>query len=180
MVGDAAPAWTYSNDGRILTMFLGATMVILGVGLLLVFLWGVQAAEPADLFLAIGVFLLIFTVLLFVPRLRTRGAFSYSLLVQAPMGLAEAAVRGAIEATGRTVQVQITESRILRPARTILIDGLPPRFLLKAAPHRERREEGTSWTEIIQVGLLDEGDEVAKELRERVAAAFAVPARAGE
>jgi len=95
------------------------------------------------------------------------------------MGLAEAAVRGAIEATGRVARVQVTDSRITRPARTILIDGLPPRFLLKVAPHREGREEGAAWTEIIQVGLLDEADDVARELRERVAAALAVSAGAG-
>ena len=163
-----APSWMYINEVRLMAVVLGAAMIVLGIGLLLYLTGGPDQMETVDVFLGVGVFFLLFTLLLFVPRLRSRGAMSYSLLVEFAMDEVETAVTSAIEESGRKARVMEHKSRFARPPREVAIDGVPWRFTLRAAPYRERREDSTQWTEIVQKGLPNEGDEVAKELRERI------------
>lgn len=169
---DEAPpaAWAYMNDLRFGAIFLGAAMVVFGAGMLVVILGGVDEAATADLLLAIGIFLLIFTVLLALPRIHSRGAVSYSLLVERSMDEVEQSVRSALEEMGRKVHVEVASSRSRRPPRLVHVDGVASRFLLRAAPYREERGKGSSWTEIVQNGIGKGSDEVARELRERIAA----------
>ena len=164
----AVPSWMYVNEFRIIIVVLGAAMVVLGIGLLIFLVDGAGQLDTVDVFLGAGVFFLFFTLLLFVPRLRSRGAMSFSLLVELAMDEVEAAVTSAVEESGRKAQVTVLKSRFQRPPREIVIDGVPWTFTLRAAPYRERKEDGTQWTEIVQKGLAKEGDEVARELRERV------------
>ncbi len=164
------PAWAYVNDLRFGAIFLGVAMFVFGAGMLVVILGGVDEAATADLLLAIGIFLVIFTILLALPRIRARGAVSYSLLVEQSMDAAEQSVRSALEEMGHKVHIDVELSRSGRPPRVVRVDGVASRFLLRAAPYREQRGRGTSWTEIVQAGLGKESDEATRELRERVAA----------
>lgn len=163
-----APAWMYVNEVRVVAMVLGAAIVVLAIGLALFLATGTDQLDTVDVLLGTGVFFLLFTVLLFVPRLRSRGAMSFSLYVEHPLDDVEVAVTGAVEDAGRTAQVEVLRARFQRPPREVRIEGLSWKFSLRAAPYRERREAGTQWTEIVQAGLQNEEDEVARELRERV------------
>lgn len=162
------PAWMFVNEVRVVVIVLGAAIVVLAIGMTLFLLTGTDQLDTVDVFLGTGVFFLLFTLLLFVPRLRTRGAMSFSLLVEHPLEDVEMAVTGAVEDAGRKARVEVLRARYQRPPREVLIEGLSWRFALRAAPYRERREDGTQWTEIVQAGLQNQEDEVARELRERV------------
>ncbi len=164
----AAPAWMYVNEVRLISMVLGASMVVLGLGLLIYVVDGTEQMDTVDVLLGTGVFFLLFTLLLFVPRLRSRGPMSFSLLVEHALDEVETAVTAAIEETGRKAHVTVLRARFQRPPREVAIDGVPWTFALRAAPYRERKEDGTQWTEIVQKGFPDAKDEVARELRERV------------
>jgi uncharacterized membrane protein YkgB len=74
-------SWMYVNDLRLVSRFLGAAMVVLGIGVLVAFAYGPDQNDTVDVLLGTGVFILIFSVLLFLPRIRTRGAMSYTLVV---------------------------------------------------------------------------------------------------
>ena len=163
-----APAWMFVNEVRLMAIVLGAAMVVLGMGLLLYLVGSPDQMETVDVFLGVGVFFLLFALLLFVPRLRSRGAMSYSLLVEYALDEVETAVTSAIEETGRKARVTAVKSRAARPPRDVVIEGVPWTLTLRAAPYRERKEDGTQWTEIVQKGLPQEGDEVALELRSRI------------
>jgi len=78
------------------------------------------------------------------------------------------AVKAAVAETGRTVRVEVLRSRSARPPRTLIVDGVPWTFSLRAAPYRERERDGTSWSELVQSGFENMEDEVARDLRERV------------
>jgi len=163
-----APSWMYVNELRLVTVVLGAAIVVLGIGLLVFLVDGPEQMDTVDVFLGTGVFFILFTVFLFVPRLRSRGAISFTLLVEHSMDEVEIAVTEALQASGRVAHVEVQKSRFQRPPREVVIDGLTWRFSLRAAPYRESRAEGTPWTEIVQTGLQKEEDEVARDLRERV------------
>lgn len=163
-----ATSWAYVNDLRVGTIFLGVAMGVFGMGIVVVVVSGEDGTATADLFLAIGIFLMVFTVLLTLPRIRTRGAVSYSLLVERSMDSTEDLVRKAIEETGRKVRVEVKESRSSRPPRTVHVEDVATRFLLCSAPYREERGKGTSWTEIVQAGNGEEGDDIARDLRDRI------------
>ncbi len=175
-----AAAWSYVNDLRFGGIFLGSSMVVLGVGMLVVIVGGVDGAATADLLLIIGIFLLIFTVLLSLPRIRSRGAVSYSLHVERSMDDVENAVRSALAGTGHEVRVEVTTSRARRPPRVVHVDGVASRFLVRAAPYREERGKGTTWTELAQVGMSTGSDEVARELRDRISARLAASPTSSE
>ncbi len=132
-----------------------------------------ETTAVTDVLLGTAVFFLIFGILVFVPRLMSRGAMSYSLHVERSMDDVESAVREVVEAVGRAPRVEVRKSRLRRPPRTVRMDGVPTRILLRAAPYRERRAEGTSWTEVVLVGLSSAKDEFALELRERISAGLA-------
>lgn len=163
-----APSWMYVNEIRLVAVVLAASMVVLGIGLLIYLVDGVEQMDTVDVFLGTGVFFLLFALLLFVPRLRSRGAMSFSLLVESALDEVEVAVTSAVEDSGRKAHVTVIRSRSPRPPREVEVDGVPWAFSLRAAPYRERKEDGTQWTEIVQKGLSNEGDEVARDLRERV------------
>jgi hypothetical protein len=163
----------YINEVRLMAIVLGAAMVVLGIGVLLSVAGTPDQMQTVDVFLGVGVFFLLFTLLVFVPRLRSRGATSYSLLVEYAMDEVESAVTSAIADTGRKARVTPRKSRFARPPREVAIDGVPWTFALRAAPYRERKEDGTKWTEIVQKGFSGEGDDVARELRERILARLA-------
>jgi len=162
------PSWMYVNDMRILSILLGGACVVLGLGVLLFEAYGTEHEDTVDVLLGTGVFLMIFCLLLFLPRLRSRGPRSFSLLVERPMDEVQEAVKSAVAETGRTVRVEILRSRSARPPRTLSVDGVPWTFSLRAAPYRERERDGTSWTELVQSGFENMEDEVARDLRERV------------
>jgi hypothetical protein len=50
----------------------------------------------------------------------------------------------------------------------VRVDGVSWTFSLRAAPYREREDDGSRWTELIQSGFENMEDEVARDLRERV------------
>ena len=162
------PSWMYVNDFRVLSMILGAAWIVLGLGMLLFQAYGAEHEDAVDVFLGTGIFLLLFCLLLFLPRLRSRGPRSFSLLVERPMDDVAEAVTSAVAETGRAVRVEIHRSRSARPPRTLFVDGVPWTFSLRAAPYRERKGDGTSWTELVQSGFEKLEDEVARDLRERV------------
>ncbi len=164
----AAPSWMYVNEVRLITVVLGASMVVLGVGLLIYLVDGAEQMDTVDVLLGTGVFFLLFALFLFVPRLRSRGPMSYTLLVEHALDEVETAVTSAVEDSGLKAHVTVRKSRFQRPPREVAVDGVSWSFTLRAAPYRERREDGTQWTEVVQKGLPDEKDEAARDLRERV------------
>ncbi|HEY7589135.1 MAG TPA: hypothetical protein VIB49_10385 [Thermoplasmata archaeon] len=174
------PAWSYSDDLRIVSFLSGVAMVLFGIGLLFVLLIGIDGAPTADVFLGIGIFVLLFTALLVTPRIRSRGPRSFSLLVECSMDEAESAVKAALQGYGRSFQVQVARSRYRRPPRTIAVDGIYERFLLRAASEREQGRDSLPWTEIVAFGKDVERDEEARALRERIAARLAAPPMAND
>lgn len=164
----APPSWMYVNDLRILTMLLGGACVVLGLGLVLFEAYGLEHEDTVDVLLGTGVFLMLFCVLLFLPRLRSRGPRSFSLLVERPMDDVQEAVTAAAAEMGRDVRVEVARGRSARPPRHVFVDGVAWKFTLRAAPYREQAREGTRWTELVQTGFEKMGDEAARDLRERV------------
>ena len=171
----SAPSWMYVNDLRLVTRFLGIAMVVLGVGLLVTFAYGPEQNDTVDVLLGIGVFILLFSVFLFLPRLRNRGAMSYSLVIRHPMDEVEAAVKGAVEDSGRTARVEVVKARLRMPPREVVIEGVPWRLSLRNAAYREQRGDDRRWTEIAQIRLENEKDEVARDLRERILSRLTTP-----
>lgn len=167
--------WMYVNDARLVMRLLGAAMVVLGLGLLITLAYGPDENDTVDVFLGTGVFLLLFSVMLFLPRIRSRGAMSYSLLIGRGMDDVEAAVVGALQEVGRAARVEVVRARLRTPPRNVLVEGVPWRFSLRNAPYREQRGDDTRWTEVVQAGLENEEDEVARQLRERVLSRLATP-----
>ena len=164
----ATPSWMYVNEMRLFAMVMGASMVVLGIGALVYVADGPDQLDTVDVLLGTGVFFLLFAVLLFVPRLRSRGPMSFSVLVEYALDEVESAVLSAIQGSGRKAHVTVLRSRFPRPPREVAIEGLSWTFVLRAAPYRERKADGTQWSEIVQRGLPGAEDEVARELRERV------------
>src|SRR6266571_1767435 len=72
-MAERSTEWAYSNDGRIAFVFLGLAIVLLAIGLLAVTAFGSDAANGGVALLAIAMFLLVFSVLVFVPRIARRG-----------------------------------------------------------------------------------------------------------
>ncbi len=171
----APPSWMYVNDARLVMRLLGFAMVVLGVGVLLTLAYGPDVNDTVDVLLGAGVFILIFSVLIFLPRLRSRGPMSYSLVIGHGMDDVEVAVKGAVEESGRAARVEVVPARLRMPPRLVLIDGVPWRLALRNAAYREQRGDDTRWTEIVQTGLDNEKDEVARELRERILSRLTTP-----
>src|SRR3989304_10173317 len=96
MASAGSSDWVYANPWRLLSGFLGAAMVLLGIGLLGVTQVGADAAFGAGILLAIAAFLLVFAVLLFLPRLRRHGTLSFRVDVPRSVEEVEAAGRGGL------------------------------------------------------------------------------------
>ncbi len=164
---------------RLTAMFMGLALFLLAMALLVAVGVGPDEFSLVDLLLGAGVFLILFTGLLLVPRLWGRGAMSYSLVVPHSLDTAEDAVRGALQDTGRSPAVEVQTSRFGGTARMIRTDGLGTRFVVKIAAYRATSREDP-WTEIVQTGLPRADDATARDLRERIASRLERPAAAGE
>src|SRR5213594_1439899 len=159
--------WSYSNDGRIAFVFLALAMVLLALGVLAVTVFGSDAANGGVALLAIAMFLLVFAVLVFVPRLARRGAASFSVYSRRSVDEAVKAVREAIEASGRTPRVDIVKSRSDQPPRIVTAEGIQTRFRIEVTRHPAGAEGGLEWTEIVESSASREGAE-AQALRKKV------------
>lgn len=165
-----AGRWTFVDNSKFLIGFLGAAIAVLGIGVASVLVAGAEAASAASVLLSIGVFLVVFAVLLLVPRLSRRGPKSFRLLVDLGIDHVEREVRGALEASGRSVRVDVVPSRFARPPRILSADGIPWKIRLENVPKREIGEPGIERTEVVQVGVDTEEDADARVVRELVAA----------
>jgi len=159
--------WTYSNDGRIAFVFLAFAIVLLALGLLAVTAFGSDAANAGAALLAIAMFLLVFALLVFLPRLARRGAASFSVYSRRSVDEAVMAVREAIEASGKTAQVDVVKSRSDHPPRIITAEGIPSSFRIEVTRHPAGAEGGLEWTEIVESSASRDGEE-AQALRRRV------------
>src|SRR5436309_10637312 len=159
--------WTYSNDGRIAFVFLAFAIVLLALGLLAVTALGSDAANAGAALLAIAMFLLVFAVLVFVPRLARRGAASFSVYSRRSVDEAVKAVREAIEASGKTAQVDVVKSRSDHPPRIVTAEGIASRFRIEVTRHPAGAEGGLEWTEIVESSASRYGAE-AQALRKKV------------
>ncbi len=159
--------WAYANNGRIATLFLSLAILLLVIGLLALGTLGSDAAFAGAALLTIATFLLVFSVLVFLPRLARRGAASFSVYSRRSMDEAERAVREAIEASGRTARVKLVKSRSDRPPRIVTAEGIPARFRIEATRHPAGAEGGAEWTEIIE-SFPAQDDTMAQALREKI------------
>src|SRR5207245_9136301 len=92
--------WTYSNDGRIAFVFLAFAIVLLALGLLAVTAFGSDAANGGVALLATAMFLLVFAILVFLPRLARRGPARFSGYSPRSVPAPGQAARGAIAVSG--------------------------------------------------------------------------------
>ena len=176
---DPPPSWSYVNYWRMLASFLGASMVLLGVGVLAVTGAGSEAAFGAGVLLAVAVFVTVFALLLLFPRVARRGPVGYRIVVERPLVEVEGAVREALEGAGRSVHVDVLAGRTRRtPARVVRVEGTPCRFLVEAVSLRESGD-GVERTEVLQVGLEETPEGAAKELRDLVGSGVVTPQPAG-
>ncbi|HVG36243.1 MAG TPA: hypothetical protein VNA10_00785, partial [Thermoplasmata archaeon] len=126
-----------------------------------------DAANGGVALLAIAVFLLVFAVLVFLPRLARRGAASFSVYSRRSVDEAVKAVREAIEASGKTARVDVVKSRSDHPPRIVTADGIPSRFRIEVTRHPAGAEGGLEWTEIVESSASRDGEE-AQALRKQV------------
>src|SRR5207244_11118320 len=127
--------WTYSNDGRIAFVFLASAIVLLALGLLAVTAFGSDAANGGVALLATAMFLLVFAILVFLPRLARRGAASFSVYSRRSVDEAVKAVREAIEVSGRKARVDVVKSRSDPPPRIVTAEGPPSSVRTRGTPH---------------------------------------------
>src|SRR5881397_1833006 len=165
--------WAYSNDGRIAFVFLALAIVLLAIGVVAVTAFGGDAANGGAALLAIATFLLVFSVLVFLPRLARRGAASFSVYSGRSVDEAVKAIREAIEASGRTSRVDIVKSRSDHPPRIVTAEGIQARFRIEVTRHPAGAEGGLEWTEIVESSASRDGAEaqaLRKKVTERLAA----------
>lgn len=148
---ESAPAdWAYANNARMAVFFLGLAILLIAVGFLSVMAFGPDAALAGGAFLALAVFLLVFSVLVFLPRLMQRGAVSFSVYSRRSIDEAVSAVREVVEASGRTSRVERPRSRSRSPPRIVIVEGFPARFRIEATRHAASSSGSGEWTEIIE------------------------------
>jgi len=175
MAGSNGAAWAYVHGWRMLFAFLGVALVILGIGFLLVLGAGPEGAFGASILLALAVFLVLFAVLLFVPRIVRRGAQTYRLVAERPPEEVEEMVRTVIEERGYRVLVEAVPSRSGHPTKIVSVDGQPVRFVLTPIVRRLRRKEPPGATDVLQIGVTGESDPAAKDLRDLVTSRLVPP-----
>jgi len=162
-----AEGWSYANNWHIVFFFLALAMMFLGIGSLAVVAFGDAAGMAGLSLLAIASFLLVFSVLVFLPRLARRGSVSFSLFSRRSMADAQKAVEAAIEALGRAPRVEVKRSRSNHPPRLVTADGIATRFRIEASRVGPGPGEGGLWTEIVQ-SLVSTDADGARVLRERI------------
>ncbi len=165
---EPATDWAYANNWRIAAAFLGLAIAFLGIGVLVVSTYGDEAGFAGATLLTIATFLLVFSVLVFLPRLAHRGSVSFSLLARRSMDDAERAVRDVIEATGRAPRVEVAKSRSPHPPRIVIAEGVSLRFRIEATRSRKGEGDEGVWTEIVQ-SVTPAAEEQARALRELIA-----------
>src|SRR5205809_215441 len=131
-------------------------------------LWDEDGGLAAGALLALAIFLLVFSVLVFVPRLVQRGAVSFSVYSRRSIDEAEHAVRAVIEASGRTARVERPRSRARSPPRIVIAEEIPARFRLEVTRHAATTSDSGEWTEIIE-SLPNRQLEEAQALRVKIA-----------
>ena len=166
-MGSSATEWAYANNARIAVVFLGFAIVLIGIGLLVVVAFGPDGGLAAGALLALAIFLLVFSVLVFVPRLVQRGAVSFSVYSRRSIDEAEHAVRAVIEASGLKARVERPRSRARSPPRIVIAEGNPARFRIEATRHAAASAPG-EWTEIIE-SLPKREEAEAQALRVKIA-----------
>src|SRR3989442_13659265 len=119
------PEWAYANNGRIAAGVLGLAVLLLGIGLIVVVSFGADAVNAGVALLAIATFLLVFSVLVFLPRLARRGSLSFSVYSRRSIGDAEKAVREVLEEAGRTPRVAPGKSPSQHPPPVLTGGGNP-------------------------------------------------------
>jgi uncharacterized protein (DUF58 family) len=177
-VESAATDWTYANNARITAFFLGLAILLISIGVLAVLAFGPDAALAGGALLALAVFLLVFSVLVFLPRLAQRGAVSFSVYSRRSMDEAEGAVRAAIEASGRTAHVERVRSKRRSPPRIVRVEGVPARFRIEVSRHAVAPEAG-EWTEIIE-SFPGQEEAEAHALRAKIAERLGLAGRTEE
>src|SRR5947199_8831426 len=142
--------WSYSNDGRIAFVFLALAIVLLALGLLAVTAFGSDAANGGVALLATAMFLLVFAILVFLPRLARRGAASFSVYSRRSVDEAVKAVREAIEVSGRKARVDVVKSRSDHPPRIVTAEGVPSRCRIEVTRHPAGAEGGLELPETVE------------------------------
>src|SRR5881396_2234956 len=132
--------WAYANHARAAVLFLGISSGMLVVGIV--------------------------AVLVFVTRVATRGAVSFSIYSRRSIDEAEQAVLNALETEGKNAQVKRVRGRTKTPARIVSADGVAARFRIEVSRHAALAEPG-EWTEIIEVFPKGERPE-AQALRAKI------------
>src|SRR2546422_8040273 len=102
--------WSSWTAGRIAFVFLALAIVLRAIGLMAVTAFGSDGANGGVALLAIAMFLLVFSVLVFVPRLARRGPASFSFYSRRSLDEAVKAVREAIDAARRTPRRDMREA----------------------------------------------------------------------
>ncbi len=159
--------WSYANNWQIATFFLALAMMLLSIGALAVFAFGDAAGMAGLSLLAIASFLLVFSVLVFLPRLARRGSVSFSLFSRRSIAEAQQAVAEAIEAEGKAPRVEVVRSRARHPPRLVTADGIVARFRIEASRAGPGPGDGGVWTEIVQ-SLASTDADGARAMRERI------------
>src|SRR6266699_2830658 len=162
-----ADGWSYANNWHIAVFFLAMAMMLLGIGSLAVAAFGDTAGMAGLSLLAIASFLLVFSVLVFLPRLVRRGSVSFSLFSRRSMADAQNAVEQSIEALGKGPRVEGARARSNHPPRIVSADGILNRFRIEASRVGPGPVEGGFWTEIVQSLASTDADR-ARLLRERI------------
>src|SRR2546427_1610073 len=120
--------WAYANNGRIAAEFLGLAILLLGIGLIVVISFGADAVNAGVALLATATFLLVFSVLVFLPRLARRGNLSFSVYSRPSIDDSEKAGRGVIEEAGWEPRTRRRHSRSQSPPRSRTRERLPLRL----------------------------------------------------
>src|SRR5256885_4005964 len=147
---------------------MGFAIGLIGIGLLVVVAFGPDGGRAAGALRALAIFLLVFSVLVFVPRLVQRGAVSFSVYSRRSIDEAEHAVRAVIEASGHTARVERPRSRARSPPRIVIAEEVPARFRLEVTRHAATTSDSSEWTEIIE-SLPNRQLEEAQDLRVKIA-----------
>lgn len=164
-----APEWSRDNNAAILIGFLGVSIALEGVGLLSLMTTGAEAALFAGVLLSLATFLLVFAVLLLLPRFIRRRGRSYRLLAAQPIDVVETALRQVLEEGGRTVRVEVGRPHRRQAPRIVSAEGLDWWIRLEPWPGGSPLGSHGYRTEIVQVGARLDRDELAVSLRERIA-----------
>src|SRR2546426_3448710 len=142
--------WAYANNGRIAAEFLGFAILLLGIGLIAVIAFGADAVNAGVALLAIATFLLVFSVLVFLPRLARRGSLSFSVYSRRPIDDAEKAVREVLEEAGPAPRVAPGQSPSNHPPPILTAQGNPAPVPIEGTRPPATADGGPEWTEIVE------------------------------